>query len=71
MTRLPLSELGDSTADRVMGHRPEVLSAWDCLKHALVGASSTLSPELKEQVRRIIGPLATPDGIRCKLEGTC
>ena len=37
-----------------MGHRPEVLSAWDGLKHALVGASSTLSPELKEQVRRTL-----------------
>jgi alkylhydroperoxidase family enzyme len=54
MPRLPLSEVGDSTADRVMGHRPEVLAAWDGLKHALVGLSSTLSPELKEQVRRTL-----------------
>ena len=54
MTRLPLSELGDSTADRIMGHRPELLTAWDDLKHALVGESSTLSPELKEQVRRTL-----------------
>ena len=54
MTRLPLSELGDSTADRVLGHRPELLAAWDALKHALVGSSSTLSPELKEQVRRTL-----------------
>jgi hypothetical protein len=52
--RLPLSEVGDSTADRVMGHRPEVLAAWDGLKHALVGPTSTLSPELKEQVRRTL-----------------
>ena len=37
-----------------MGHRPEVLAAWDGLKHALVGASSTLSPELKEQARRTL-----------------
>ena len=54
MTRLPLSELGDSRADRVMGHRPEVLAAWEGLKHALVGESSTLSPELREQVRRTL-----------------
>jgi alkylhydroperoxidase family enzyme len=54
VTQLPLSELGESTADRVMGHRPDVLAAWYGLKHALVGSSSTLSPELKEQVRRTL-----------------
>ena len=54
MTRLPLSEVGDSRADRIMGHRPAVLAAWDDLRHALLGASSTLSPELKEQVRRTL-----------------
>ena len=37
-----------------MGHRPEVLAAWDGLKHALVGPASTLSPELREQVRRTL-----------------
>ena len=37
-----------------MGHRPELLAAWDGLKHALVGPSSTLSPALKEQVRRTL-----------------
>ena len=54
MTRIPPSELGDSTADRILGHRPELLAAWDALKHALDGSSSTLSPELKEQVRRTL-----------------
>lgn len=54
MTRIPPSELGDTTADRILGHRPELLAAWDALKHALVGSSSTLSPELKEQVRRTL-----------------
>lgn len=54
MTRLPLSELGDGTADRIMGHRPELLAAWGDLRLALVGGSSTLSPELKEQVRRTL-----------------
>ena len=37
-----------------MGHRPEVLDAWEGLKHALTGPTSTLSPELKEQVRRTL-----------------
>ena len=54
MLRIPPSELGDPTADRVMGHRPELLAAWDALRHALGGSSSTLSPELKEQVRRTL-----------------
>ena len=54
MTRVPPSELGDSVADRVMGRRPEVLHAWEGLKHALLGETSTLSPELKEQVRRTL-----------------
>jgi alkylhydroperoxidase family enzyme len=54
VTRIPLSELGDTTADRVMGHRPTLLAAWEGLKHTLGGPSSTLSPELKEQVRRTL-----------------
>ncbi len=54
MLRIPPSDLGDTTADRVMGHRPELLAAWEGLKHALGGSSSTLTPELKEQVRRTL-----------------
>ena len=54
MPRVPPSALGETTADRVMGHRPELLEAWENLKHALLGASSTLSPQLKEQVRRTL-----------------
>ena len=54
MTRIPSSQLGDGAADRVMGHRPEVLDAWEGLRHALTGPTSTLSPELKEQVRRTL-----------------
>jgi alkylhydroperoxidase family enzyme len=54
MPRVAPSELGDSTADRVMGHRPELLEAWENLKHALLGPSSTLSPQLKEEVRRTL-----------------
>jgi alkylhydroperoxidase family enzyme len=37
-----------------MGHRPELLEAWENLKHALLGSSSTLSPQLKEEVRRTL-----------------
>lgn len=54
MPRIPPSELGDTNADRVMGHRPEVLAAWYNLKQALLGPSSTLSPHLKEEVRRTL-----------------
>ena len=54
MPRVAPSALGESTADRVMGHRPELLEAWQNLKHALLGPSSTLSPQLKEDVRRTL-----------------
>jgi len=35
-----------------MGHRPELLHAWGNLKDAFPGPSATLSPQLKEEVRR-------------------
>jgi alkylhydroperoxidase family enzyme len=54
MARIAPSALGETTADRVMGHRPELLEAWENLKHALLGPSSTLSPNLKEEVRRTL-----------------
>ena len=54
MPRIPLSDTGDATADRVLGHRPELLKAWDELKHALLGPTSTLTPHLKEEVRRTL-----------------
>lgn len=54
MPRIPPSTLGTTTADRVMGHRPELLAAWDNLKHAFDGPSTTLSPQLKEEVRRTL-----------------
>lgn len=37
-----------------MGHRPELLEAWGNLKDALLERSSTLSPHLKEEVRRTL-----------------
>jgi alkylhydroperoxidase family enzyme len=54
MPLIPPSEHGETTADRVMGHRPELLAAWENLKHALLGPSSTLPPQLKEAVRRTL-----------------
>jgi alkylhydroperoxidase family enzyme len=52
--RLSPSARGETTADRVMGHRPEVLEAWENLRAALLGPSSTLPPHLKEEVRRTL-----------------
>jgi alkylhydroperoxidase family enzyme len=37
-----------------MGHRPELLQAWEHLKDAFAGPSATLSPQLKEEVRRTL-----------------
>jgi alkylhydroperoxidase family enzyme len=54
LPRIPLSNLGSTTADRILGQRPELLDAWEHLKQALVGGSSTLSPVLKEEVRRTL-----------------
>lgn len=54
MPRVAPSARGETTADRVMGHRPELLEAWENLKHALLGPSSTLTPQLKEEVRRTL-----------------
>ena len=54
MPRIPPSTLGSTTADSVMGHRPELLEAWENLKHAFDGPSATLPPQLKEEVRRTL-----------------
>ena len=54
MPRLPTSAVGTSTAGRVMGHRPELLQAWENLKDAFLGSSATLSPHLKDEVRRTL-----------------
>jgi alkylhydroperoxidase family enzyme len=54
MPRISLADLGDTTADRILGHRRELLDAWASLRQALVGPSSTLSPHLKEEVRRTV-----------------
>lgn len=41
-----------------MGHRSELLEAWESVKRALLGPSSTLSPQLKEEVPRTLPPAA-------------
>jgi alkylhydroperoxidase family enzyme len=37
-----------------MGHRPDLLQAWENLRDAFVSPSATLSPRLKEEVRRTL-----------------
>ena len=37
-----------------MGHRPELLQAWENLGDAFAGPSATLCPHLKEEVRRTL-----------------
>jgi hypothetical protein len=54
MPRIPSSTVGTTTSDRVMGHRPELLQAWENLKHAFLGPGATLSAQLKEEVRRTL-----------------
>ena len=53
MPRVTPSILGESTADRVMGRRPELLEGGRVCG-TLHGPSSTLSPQLKEEVRRTL-----------------
>jgi alkylhydroperoxidase family enzyme len=52
--RIPPSAHGTWTADRVMGHCPELLEAWENLKGALLGPSSRIPPQIKEEVRRAL-----------------
>ena len=41
MLRISPSAVGDGTADRVMGHRPELLDAWDSVRNAPHGPASS------------------------------
>jgi alkylhydroperoxidase family enzyme len=54
MPRIAPSASGDTNADRVMGHRPELSEAWEELGRAFHGPSSTLTDHLKEEVRRTL-----------------
>ena len=59
MPRVPLSDIDGNVYERLMGHRPEILTKWFELD-ATIRFSPTLDPELKEEVRRAMAP-----GIGC------
>lgn len=54
MPRIPLSNSAGDPYYRLIGHRPEILTAWAALDVAFLGASSTLSVHLKEEVRKVL-----------------
>lgn len=53
MARVAFSQTGNTPFERLLGHNPDVLEKWTALEVALWG-SSTFSPHLKEQVRRVL-----------------
>lgn len=53
MSRIPLSSIGRSPMERLMGHAPHILSPWVQLEEAFLG-STTFPAELLEQVRRTL-----------------
>lgn len=53
MPRLEPSSLGETTADRVIGHCPEVLAAWENLKHGFWFIVDALAAP-QEEVRRTL-----------------
>ena len=55
MTRIPPAPIEGNNYERVMGHRPEILTKWFELD-SLMRFSGTLSPHLKEEVRRSLAP---------------
>jgi alkylhydroperoxidase family enzyme len=62
VSRVPTSDLSpEDPFYSILGHRPEVLEAWQRLDHVLLGdPSSTLPVLLKEEVRRSLA-----QGIGC------
>ena len=55
MTRIPPAPIEGNNYERVMGHRPEILTKWFELD-SLMRFSGMLSPHLKEEVRRSLAP---------------
>ena len=53
MSRIPLSNIGRSPMERLMGHAPHILAPWVQLEEAFLG-STTFPAELLEQVRRTL-----------------
>src|SRR2546425_12658443 len=53
MSRIPLSNIGRSPMERLMGHAPHILAPWVQLEAAFFD-STTFPAELLEQVRRTL-----------------
>src|SRR5260370_38214538 len=53
MSRIPLSNIGRSPMERLMGHAPHILAPWVQLEEAFFD-STTFPAELLEQVRRTL-----------------
>jgi len=55
MSRIPPAPIEGNNYERVMGHRPEILTKWFELD-SLMRFSGKLTPHLKEEVRRSLAP---------------
>lgn len=53
MSRIPLSTLGSSPFEKLLGHAPEVLNIWSKLENAFF-QSNTFEPNFLEQIRRAL-----------------
>jgi alkylhydroperoxidase family enzyme len=54
MTRVTLSNIDADPYYRVIGNRPEILAAWAGLDKAMLGPSSKVSVDIKEEARRAL-----------------
>lgn len=66
MTKIPLSQIGETPFQKLLGHNPKILSSWTRLEKDLI-EEGTLSLDVKEHVRRT---LAQSNGCAyCKAKG--
>jgi alkylhydroperoxidase family enzyme len=54
MARITLSSIDADPYYRMLGNRPEILAAWAGLDKAMLGASSKVSVDVKEEARRAL-----------------
>jgi alkylhydroperoxidase family enzyme len=54
MARVSLSKIDADPYYRMLGNRPEILGAWSGLDKAMLGVSSKLSVDIKEEARRAL-----------------
>jgi alkylhydroperoxidase family enzyme len=54
MTRVTLSNIDADPYYRMLGNRPDILAAWAGLDKAMLGASSKVSVDIKEEARRAL-----------------